>query len=1039
MHRTCRLPGDLSASVLCWLVICLGGGITWADETSQKGDTPAIDFATQIRPLLSDRCFLCHGPDAGSRASDLRLDDEAIAKHLAIVEGEPDESELIARITSSDPDTRMPPADSNLSLNAEEIALLKAWIEQGAKYDQHWSFAPIGKPEVPEDPRDAWSRTPLDHFIWQKLDQKGLRPNDEANRETLIRRVTFDLTGLPPTLTEIDQFLADEKPDAYERLVDRLLASSAYGERMAADWLDVARYSDTYGYQVDRNRFVWPWRDWVVESFNQNKPYDQFIIEQIAGDMLPDATDQTRLATTFSRLHPQKVEGGSVPEEFRVEYVADRAQTVGTAFLGLTMECARCHDHKYDPISQREFYEFFAFFNNIDEAGLYSFFTDSIPTPTLLLADDQQKQQLAALDQKVEKWEIMARERTIDPMTEADFTKWIQSKLNITNIKSIEHLDFEGDISAPNQQVPGKRGQAIQLTGDDAVNLQQGNFDREQPFTVGLWLKTPDVKDRAVVFHRSRAWTDAASRGYELLIDEGHLQWSLIHYWPGNAISIRAKQPLPVDQWVHVAVTNDGSSRAEGLGLFVNGQPVDVEIVRDGLTKNITGGGNDHVTIGERFRDRGFTDGLVDEFELFDHQLSRLEIAWLAENQPTTESLKTRFEAADPETQMQYYLLRHDREYREFQAELKAARKLRDEAYNRATEIMVMQELPQPKPAYLLERGSYELLGDEVSPTTLAALPPMPAELPRNRLGLAQWMTSTDNPLTARVTVNRYWQLLLGEGLVRTPEDFGSQGQPPTHPDLLDYLAHDFREHGWDLKRLVKQIVTSSVYRQSSASTPESVANDPENRLLGRAGRYRLSAEMVRDQALAVSGLLVDKMGGPPVKPYELELAFKPLTPDKGEGLYRRSLYTFWQRNGPAPAMLTMDSAKRDVCQVKRERTSSPLQALILLNGTQYVEAAKWLAYRVDQEVTEDGKATAALTRIFRTMTSRHPTAEELKVLSTLYQQQREYFQAEPQRAADYLDHGETKLPAIPDTIRIAALTSVANALMNFDACVTRR
>ncbi len=580
----------------------------------------SVSFSDEVRPILSDKCFKCHGPDEGAREADLRLDLRDDAEYV-LSPDDPEESELLRRILSDDPDEVMPPPKSKMSLSAGEIDTLRQWIRQGATYQQHWAFAPIQEVTIPSVDDTDWPQNAIDFFILSRLQRAGLRPAPPASREKLIRRLSFDLTGLPPTIDEIDAFLGDKGPDAYERLVDRLLEKSAYGERMAGDWLDVARYSDTYGYQVDRDRFVWPWRDWVIEAFNENMPYDQFITWQLAGDLLPDATDQQILATTFNRLHPQKVEGGSVPEEFRVEYVADRNHTFATAFLGLTLECCRCHEHKYDPISQTEYYQLFAFFNNIDEAGLYSYFTPSVPTPTLLLADDDAKAKMAEIEQKIAASEAQLHE--LAEQRDSEFESWLAHRPDKVEVPGqVAHESFEDYQHDSNQTVPGKSGKAVRLTGDDGIGLKVGNFTRFQPFSVSLWMNTPDVKDRAVVFHRSRAWTDAGSRGYQLLIEDGKLSASLIHFWPGNAIRVRTVEPIPTKQWMHVAVTYDGSSRAAGLRIFVDGRPAECEVVRDNLYKNITGGGGDNITIGERFRDRGFTGGLVDEFRVFERELT---------------------------------------------------------------------------------------------------------------------------------------------------------------------------------------------------------------------------------------------------------------------------------------------------------------------------------------------------------------------------------------------------------------------------------
>ena len=975
------------------------------------------------------------------RTADLRLDLEEGAKEYAIVAGDAPSSELIVRITSDDPDQHMPPPDSERSLSQQQIDLLTRWIEQGAPYEAHWSFIPPERPPLPSV-RDA-STQPIDRFILAALEENGIKPAPQADRSTLIRRATFDLIGLPPTLTEIETFLSDPSADAYERLLDRLLARPEFGERMASDWLDVARYSDTYGYQVDRDRFVWPWRDWVIQSFNDNLPYDQFLTLQLAGDLLPGATSEQILATTFNRLHPQKVEGGSVPEEFRIEYVADRTQTVATAIMGLTMECCRCHNHKYDPLTQKEYYELSAFFDKIDEAGLYSYFTSSIPTPTLPLPTTAQQDALSVETAGVER----AEQKLADALAQRSVlsAERIRRRDDIDAdgyfAKPIESLDFEDQPAAPNRSVAGVRGKAVELTGDDAIGTSVGNFHRFDPFSVSLWIKTPDRKDRAVIFHRSRAWTDAGSRGYQLLIEEGKLSWSLIHFWPGNAISVRTVDPIPLDRWIHVAVTNDGSSRADGLQIHLNGVPAEVEIVRDSLTKNITGGGGDTITIGERFRDRGFKNGSVDQFRVFDCRLTALEVRRLAD----ADSIDHLDAAGDErlsessELRCEQDLVRHDAVVRDLSAELRKAREQLCKTEDAVKEIMVMREFDRQ--SYLLKRGGYDNRGEPVEPGTPAVLNAFPKDQPHNRLGLARWLTDPRHPLTSRVAVNRLWQLCFGVGLVRTPEDFGSQGKAPTHPELMDWLAVDLVENGWDIKYALKQIMMSATYRQSSRHPDPRVEQlDPENLLFARFPSYRLPAEMLRDNSLAISGRLVSRIGGPPVKPYEIEASFKPSNRDQGDGLYRRSIYTYWKRTGPAPAMMALDAAKRDVCRVQRERTSSPLQAFVLLNGPQYVEAARGLAERLTvQHGTGTDTLSATLQDAFQWLTSRRASDDEVMILRELYNKQREYFDADKQRSQAFLSVGDAVVDASLDPAHVAALTVVISAVMNFDHSVMKR
>lgn len=1010
-----------------------------------------VDFATQIKPLLSDRCFVCHGPDGEQRQGGLRLDLESGAEPV-LSRGDPDESELTRRIESNDPDEMMPPPDSNLSLTREEIRTIRQWMSEGANWDAHWSFVAPAKPSLPQPKHAAAVGNQIDNFILARMEQEGLSPAPPTSKEKLIRRVSFDLTGLPPTLEEIDAFLADDSPAAYEMIVDRLLASSRFGERMAADWLDVARYSDTYGYQVDRDRFVWPWRDWVVRSFNANMPYDQFITEQLAGDLLPEATDQQILATTFNRLHPQKVEGGSVEEEFRVEYVADRMQTVGTALLGLTVECARCHDHKFDPISQREFYQLFSFFNNIDEAGLYSFFDEgAVPTPTLMLLDDQQKNQLAEL--RAELSESDSRLQTTRRDCAKPFALWlddVSSRQKLSPESMIPGLvldvDFAKTSNARNELIEGPDGvTVIKLTGDDEVKLDGGKFKRSQPFSISTRIKIPPQADdlpieRNVVLHCSKAWTDSASRGYELLIEDGRLKASLIHFWPGNAISVRTNQQVPTDRWFHVAMVYDGSSRANGIQIFVDGELQPVDLIRDNLQKTILGNGTVSLSVGARFRDRGFTDGQMAELQVYDRFLTEIEVAQLHDGDSLQAILQRRREELNSEEIQQlqdYFFANHCQEFRESLERLSQRRDAVAKFLDSQREIMVMRELPRVRPAFVLQRGAYDAHGAEVRANTPAVFPAMQLDSNQaaTRLELARWLTSGNHPLTSRVAVNRLWQQLFGQGLVGTPEDFGSQGMPPTHPLLLDWLAVDFQKD-WDIKREIKQIVMSNTYRQSTVASTELLQLDPENKWLARAPTFRLPAEMLRDNVLAVSGLLVEKIGGPPVRPYDVKVAFKPSHPDQGEGLYRRSLYTYWKRTGPVPVMLALDAAMRDVCQVQRERTSSPLQSLVLLNGPQFIEAARKLSEKL---VLRHGQhAQPVATDMFRVLTSRPPSAEELIVIVGLYEKQLMGFQENEAGANQLLSIGETKSQT-SEPAQLAAWTVVANTLMNFDECVMRR
>ena len=1021
-----------------------------------------VDFESQIKPLLSDRCFTCHGPDEKTRKADLRLysQEGAMAKlddNLAVImPGKPEASELYNRLITKDADELMPPPESNLALSDKEKELIRRWIVEGAEWKEHWAFAPVNKPTLPKPIQSNWPKNEIDHFTLTKMESAKINPSPEAKREKLIRRLSFDLTGMPPGLDEIDRFINDESPNAYEQVVDRLLGHSRFGEHLAVHWLDLARYSDTYGYQVDRDRYVWPWRDWVIRMFNNNLPYDDFLTWQLAGDLLPNTTDDQRLATAFNRLHPQKVEGGSVPEEFRVEYVADRNHTFGTAMLGLTLECARCHDHKYDPISQKEYYQFFAFFNTIDESGLYSYFTPSVPTPTLLISNTEAKNQIDTAKKQIESEKTNLEE--VKKQEEANYMSWLNERPNEAKLSGhIGYYPFDeykdgkllnladgskkASSSQKNKIVNGKNGNALKLTGDDGVNLGIGNFNRTQPFTITLWMNTPHHKERTVIYSRSRAWTDAGSRGYQMLLRNGHLSTSLIHFWPGNAINIRSIVKLPINEWHHVSITYDGSTYAKGLNIYIDGQLTETEIHKDNLYKNITGGGNDNIVIGQRFRDVGFANGLVDDFNVFNRKLTSGEIAQLYDGQTLNKLLSTpmdKLSQKDHNHLREYYFSTINEPYSKQLSKLRSAREKVTKLLDGKTEIMVMEEMKmKPRSTFVLNRGEYSQPTEKVEPKTLGVLPPFPKNAPRNRLGLAQWLTSSDNPLASRVAVNHFWQICFGNGLVRTPEDFGIQGKRPSHPGLLDWLASDFMENDWNVKRLLKQIVMSATYQQSSLTRPSLETSDPENILLARAPRYRLTAEMIRDNALNTSGLMSTRMGGSGSKPYDLTESFKPMGHDKGEGLYRRSVYTFWKRTGPAPVMMALDASKRDVCRAKRETTATPLQALVLMNGPQFVEAARKVG---ESMVREHGNNIDSIIQdMFRKLTSREPSEPEIVLMKNLHKEQLANFKNDAKATDAFLGVGASPSAKDLDKSRVAAAGILAKALMNFDEAVVKR
>lgn len=1054
------------------LVAIVFGAVLFLGTVALHGGQPdRVDFNFHIKPILSDRCFSCHGPDDKARKAELRFDTkEGLFRSLedgtrVVVPGKPEKSRLYQKITEADPAKRMPPPESNLHLSRTEKELIRRWIVEGAGWKRHWAFLPLEEVSIPEVQDTAWVKNPIDRFVMARLEAEGMQPSPRADREQLIRRLTFDLTGLPPTREEINAFLSDTAPGAYKRVVDRLLAAPAYGERMALDWMDVARYADTHGYQADRYRATWPWRDWVIQAFNDNLPYDDFITWQLAGDLLPDPSREQRMATAFNRLHMQTEEGGSVEEEFRVAYVRDRVDTFGTAFLGMTLQCAKCHDHKYDPISQREYYQLFRFFNNIDESGQTSFFTDSMPVPTMLLTDKKEERRLEELRAAVKNVEQEAE--AIRAGAKKRFQNWRPVEIESLPLKGLlAAYDFEtleeGKTPASNKNekpgesidrvelAEGRGGNVLVLNGENGVQFGDvGSFSRVDPFTIGLWVRIPSKLQEGVILHRSKAPLDAGSRGYELYLEENRLRFGLTHMWPWHSISVRTTEPVPRDQWVHVTMCYDGSSQVEGIDLYLNGTPAMVTVLKDNLFKDILYERTEvHLTIGQRFRDHGFKGGQVDELRVFDRRLTPLEVAHMAGQSDLQTALRRTAESGaeslkNSERLFSYYLAHHDTGWNQHLESLHAARKAENDFVNGIPELMVMEEMEEPRPAHILIRGEYDQKGERVHAATPESILPFDSSrYERNRLGLAQWLTNPKNPLTARVTVNRYWQMHFGKGVVSTPGDFGNQGEWPSHPALLDWLAKRFIDSGWDLKGLHRLILTSATYQQDSKANKDLLRRDPENRLLARGPRLRLPAEMIRDNALAMSGLLVREIGGPSVKPYQPEGLWKEKSgakyvPDEGEGLYRKSLYTFWKRTSPPPAMMTFDASERNNCIVERQRTSTPLQSLVLLNDIQLVEASRVLAERVLKEGGEDWKTRMRF--LFRIMTTRAPSEEEMALLMKMVKGQLEEFESHPDRARALVAVGQTVADASLDEQSLAAVTAVANVLMSYDAVTMKR
>ncbi len=1023
-----------------------------------------IEFNRDVRPILSDHCFTCHGPDAARRQADLRLDLEANAKwtldgRSPIVPGEPSASELIRRVTSHDPEVRMPPPEAGKQLSAEEAELLTRWIRQGARWQRHWAWIPPRRAKVPTVDADQEIRNPIDAFVLERLKREGLSHASPAERTTLLRRVTLDLTGLPPTPEETDRFLADAAPDAYERAVDRLLASPRYGERMASRWLDAARYADTSGYQTDGIRHMWRWRDWVIEAFNRNLPFDTFTIEQIAGDMLNSPTLEQRIATGFNRNHRGNAEGGIIPEEYAVEYVIDRVDTTATVWLGLTMGCARCHDHKFDPITHKEFYQVFALFNNVPEKGRAIKVGNSPPmikAPTR----DQQKElreledHLAAAGRA---WQCLESE------IDAGLAAWASSAVSAANATDAK-VDWAPDAGLiarfplDDDARDAVSGKLAEVTGSleyhQAACGAGGKFDGSScltagtvadfgyfdKFTIAAWIHP--ARQRGTVVAKMAEQADAD--GYSITLDEGRLQVSLVKRWLDDALIVRTAEPLSGGGWRHVTVTYDGSRAAEGVKIYVDGRPSQVQVLLDEL--NQTFNTTEPLRIGGGGPAGRFAGG-IDEVRIYKRALAEEQISLLA----TRDTIDQILAIAPPtrssrqSAKLRAYYLEHHAEQR-----VRSARSRRIALLEEIAELneslpttMVMEEMNPPRESFVLARGQYDKPLERVSPDLPAFLPALDASAPKNRLSFARWLVSPENPLTARVAINRMWQSLFGAGLVKTVDDFGAQGDPPSHPELLDWLACEFMESGWDVKAILRMIVTSATYRQSSRANALMLERDPHNRLLARGPRFRLSAEAIRDQALFASGLLVERQGGPSVIPYQPAGLWKELTgggdfvQDHGADLYRRSLYTFWKRTIAPPSMMTFDASSREACWVRETRTNTPLQALALLNEITFVEAARALAERVMHE----GAASSddRIERLFRLATGRNPRPQELTILQDSWRRQRTEFEARPEAADKLLNVGESILDADLDRCELAAYACLANLVLNLDEVITKQ
>ncbi len=1082
--------------------ICLNflSAVFAGDQASSPN--PSVDFNREVRPILSDNCFACHGPDENQRKAKLRFDTKegAFAKPGVITPGDASKSRLYQRVSAKDPDLVMPPAPSGHKLTENQIETIKRWIDEGARWNEHWAFIPPQRPEIPRVANAAfsnWVRNPIDNFILARLEKEGLKPQPGADKTTLLRRVHLDLTGLPPTLAEVDAFLADRSPDAYEKVVDRLLASPHYGERMAMIWLDLSRYADTHGYHIDSHRDMWPWRDWVIRAFNENKPFDQFTIEQLAGDLLPDATQDQKIATGFNRNHMINFEGGAIPEEYLTEYVIDRVETTATTWMGLTMGCARCHSHKFDPISQKEFYQFYAFFNSVPERGLDG--RTGNAAPLLPLPTEEQKAKQLELSRTIQDLTGALSDKNVAPMQE-EWEKTLIGRLAVAPVKEITaHYELDGSLADSSGRYrhgrmlngdpvfgAGMVSRAVSLDGQTRLSFGDASaFDTGDGGAFALWMRPNLGKIGNYFFQKIE--DEKTRRGYEMIFERTHLidiqRWAapltirLISNWPDNAIVVRTREAFNNNEWKHLAFTYDGSGRAAGLKVYLNGKPADVEVVKDALSGPIKTPAE--LIIGNKQTGRAYAGGL-DDMRFYSRALNESEIEHLGLHYPIQTILSgvSGKRTREEEARLREYFLTEVApvKMRQQHAELKNVRKRKQELDKSILSTMVMMELGEPRETFILARGDYRNKSEKVTPGTPAALPPLRTKFmeKRNRLALAKWLVDPNHPLTSRVAVNRFWQMYFGHGIVKTAEDFGVQGEPPVHPELLDWLAMEFvnpmwrlaREidnpesstrdgrdpqsaikGGWDVKAMQRLIVTSAAYRQSSRATPELIEKDPENRLLARGPRHRLSAETIRDNALAVSGLMNIEIGGPSVLPYQPpglweEMAFgdgfsmQEYVQGHGRDLYRRSMYTFWKRTVPPAAMATFDAPDREKCVARRAVTNTPLQALVTLNDPTYIEAARAMAERT---LRDGGKGTnGRIVYLFRLALAREPSGRERKVLRDLYAQQRTNYRKDKKAASQLLHVGESKVDEKLDPAELAAWTMVASAILNLDETVTK-
>jgi len=1021
-----------------------------------------VSFNRDIQPILSEYCYHCHGPDSGTRKSGLRLDraefafSPAKSGDVVIVKGAPDKSPLIARILNQDPDEVMPPPESHKTVKPAELALLRRWIAEGARYEEHWSFIAPVRPAVPTV---AGAKSPLDAFVVTRLAKEGLKPNPPEDKARLFRRLNLDLTGLPPSPEATQAFLADASPDAYAQAVERLLKTDEHAEQMARHWLDAVRYADTHGIHIDNARNIYPYRDWVIRAFKENKPFDQFTIEQVGGDLLPNATIDQIVATGYCRCLPTTGEGGAIPDEVMANYAKDQVETLGAVWLGLTSGCAACHDHKFDPISQKEFYSLAAFFRNTPMSALDGNNANHppsllVPRPEDLARKAELETQLAALTK-----EDAARKAKADK----EFAAWRKT----TEQSAIVAKDlptgwvFDAD-RATTLKAPTGPALTAKVVGKPTINKRQGgfvldgasayehptvgDFEKNQAWTVQVRLKMTKGANGAVL---ARMDEGNAFRGWDLWIENGNPAMHIIQRWPDQALKVRAAGAIPLNKEVEVIVTYDGSGKPDGVKIFIEGEPQKILVDNNTLPANAT----IKTTVPFRFGTRSGASGasgiVLASVNLIPALVDAGDVVTLGKVPELRAALGKDGAKAKPETVAMlraYFDRRIDKSDQSVLAKLRATNAELDAVKARGAMTLVMKENPTPATAKVLKRGQYTDPGETVAADTPKVLPPLvKAGASANRLDLGRWLVDRRNPLTARVTINRLWYQFFGTGLAETTENLGIMGDKPTHPELLDWLAVEFMDAKWDVRHMVRLIVLSDTYRQSGAFTPEKLEKDPKNRLLSRGPRYRLDAEQVRDTALAAAGLLVRKVGGPSVRPYQPENIWSDVAmtqsntrfyvQDKGEGLYRRSMYTFLKRAAPHPMMINFDATAREVFCTRRERSNSPLQSLNLLNDVQFVEASRVLAERL---LATPGDDAARIDRLSWILLSRPATPAEQKVFTRSLAAFRADYAAAPAEAAKLAKAGEYPPTAKAPPGEVAAWTLVCSQMLNRDETLNK-